>query len=103
MPALPITAGQSLPASQRRSQRRLAPLPGKHEMTSDTFHVDGEVVRCDRGGFYRVRLDNGHEVLTRASGKMFISKIRIVLGDRVTVEMNGYSLDRGRIIYRDKA
>jgi translation initiation factor IF-1 len=69
----------------------------------DTFEVTGTVIHCDRGGFYRVRLDNDHEVLARLSGRMYLSSIRILEGDRVRIEMNGYSLDRGRIVWRDKA
>jgi translation initiation factor IF-1 len=53
-------------------------------MPGDTFEVQGEVTRCDRGGFYRVCLDNGHEVMARLSGRMVLNNIRIILGDRVT-------------------
>ena len=69
-------------------------------MSDGTFEVEGEVIQCDRGGFYRVRLVNGHDVLARLSGKMYIRNIKVILADRVTVEMNAYSLDRGRIVYR---
>jgi len=69
----------------------------------DTFEVTGTVERCDRGGFYRVRLANGHCVLARLSGKMHLSSIRVLPGDVVRIAMNGYSLDRGRIVWRDKA
>jgi translation initiation factor IF-1 len=69
-------------------------------MAGDTFEVTGEVIRCDRGGFYRVLLDNGHTVLARLSGKMFTRNIKVIPTDRVVVEMNAYDIDRGRIVFR---
>ena len=51
---------------------------------------------------FRVQLDNGHEVLAYLSGKMRRYYIRILLGDRVKLEMSPYDLSRGRIIYREK-
>jgi translation initiation factor IF-1 len=71
-------------------------------MAGGTFEVEGEVTQCDRGGFYRVRLVNGHDVLARLSGKMHTRNIRVILADRVIVEMNAYDVDRGRIVYRYK-
>jgi translation initiation factor IF-1 len=51
---------------------------------------------------FRVELDNGHEVLAYLSGKMRKYYIRVLLGDRVRVELSPYDLDRGRIVYRFK-
>ena len=51
---------------------------------------------------FRVRLDNGHETLAYSSGKMKKNRIRILAGDRVTVEMTPYDLTKGRITYRFK-
>ncbi len=51
---------------------------------------------------FRVVLDNGHEVLAHISGKMRMHYVRIMPGDRVTVEMSPYDLTRGRIVYRIK-
>ena len=51
---------------------------------------------------FRVRLDNGHEVLAYLSGRMRKFYIRILLGDRVRVEMSPYDLTRGRIVYRPR-
>lgn len=64
--------------------------------------VDGTVVEALPGTQFRVRLDNGHEVLAYLSGKMRKYYIRILLGDRVKVEMSPYDLTRGRITYRQK-
>ena len=67
-----------------------------------TIQVEGMVVEALPGTQFRVRLDNGHEVLTYLSGKMRKYYIRILLGDRVRVEMSPYDLTRGRIVYRHK-
>lgn len=68
----------------------------------DKIQVEGMVVEALPGTQFRVRLDNGHEVLAYLSGKMRKYYIRILLGDRVKVEMSPYDLTRGRITYRQK-
>ncbi|HHN93136.1 MAG TPA: translation initiation factor IF-1, partial [Anaerolineae bacterium] len=68
----------------------------------DKIHVEGTVVEALPGTQFRVRLDNGHEVLAYLSGKMRKYYIRILLGDRVRVELSPYDLTRGRIVYRYK-
>lgn len=62
--------------------------------------VEGLVVEALPATQFKVRLDNGHEVLAYLSGKMRKYYIRILLGDRVRVEMSPYDLTRGRIVYR---
>jgi len=64
--------------------------------------VDGVVVEALPGTQFRVRLDNGHEVLAYLSGKMRKHYIRILLGDRVALEMSPYDLTRGRITFRQR-
>jgi len=64
--------------------------------------VEGTVVESLPGTQFRVRLDNGHQILAYLSGKMRKYYIRILLGDRVRVEMSPYDLTRGRITYRQK-
>ena len=51
---------------------------------------------------FQVELDNGHQVLAHISGKLRMNYIRILPGDKVTVEMSPYDLSKGRIIWRDK-
>ena len=68
----------------------------------DKIQVEGMVVEALPGTQFKVRLDNGHEVLAYLSGKMRKYYIRILLGDRVRVEMSPYDLTRGRITYRHK-
>ncbi|HET90620.1 MAG TPA: translation initiation factor IF-1 [Chloroflexi bacterium] len=64
--------------------------------------IEGTVVEALPGTQFRVQLDNGHEVLAYLSGKMRKYYIRILLGDRVRVELSPYDLTRGRIVYRYK-
>jgi len=62
--------------------------------------VEGEIVEALRNRMFRIRLDNGHEMLGYTSGKMKRYRIRMLLGDRVLIELSPYDLDRGRIVYR---
>ena len=66
----------------------------------DKIKVEGTVIEALPGTQFRVKLDNGHEVLAYLSGKMRRYYIRILLGDRVSLEISPYDLDRGRITYR---
>jgi translation initiation factor IF-1 len=68
----------------------------------DKIQVEGLVVEALPGTQFKVRLDNGHEILAYLAGKMRKFYIRILLGDRVKVEMSPYDLTRGRITYRQK-
>ncbi len=68
----------------------------------DVIKMDGEVVESHPGATFRVKLDGGHEILAHISGKMRVHYIRLLPGDRVTVEMSPYDLTKGRIIHRLK-
>jgi len=68
----------------------------------EKIQVEGTIVEALPGTQFRVELDNGHEVLAYLSGKMRRYYIRILLGDRVKLEMSPYDLTRGRITYRQK-
>jgi len=68
----------------------------------DKIQMEGIVVEALPGTQFKVRLDNGHEVLAYLSGKMRKYYIRILLGDRVKVEVSPYDLNRGRITYRHR-
>ena len=68
----------------------------------DKIQVEGTIVEALPGTQFRVRLENGHEVLAYVSGRMRKYYIRILLGDHVRVEMSPYDLTRGRIVYRQK-
>ena len=64
--------------------------------------VEGKVIEPLKNAMFRVELENGHQVLAHVSGKMRKFYIRILPGDRVTVELSPYDLNRGRITYRAK-
>jgi translation initiation factor IF-1 len=68
--------------------------------TDDVIEVEGTVVEPLPNAMFRVKLDNGHEVLCHISGKMRKHYIRIIPGDRVRLAMSPYDLERGRITYR---
>ena len=68
----------------------------------DLIEFDGTVIELLPDARFRVRLDNGHETLAYSSGKMKKNRIRILTGDRVTVEMTPYDLTKGRINFRHK-
>jgi len=68
----------------------------------NAIEVEGTVVEPLPNATFRVELDNGHEVLAHISGKMRMNYIRILPGDKVTVELSPYDLTRGRITYRKK-
>ncbi len=68
----------------------------------ESIEVEGTVLEPLPNAMFRVELDNGHRVLAHISGKMRMHYIRILPGDRVTVELSPYDLSRGRITYRYK-
>ena len=68
----------------------------------DKIETEGTITEALPNTQFRVELDNGHHVLAYLSGKMRKYYIRILLGDRVSVEMSPYDLTRGRIVYRFK-
>ncbi|RMH55796.1 MAG: translation initiation factor IF-1 [Candidatus Hydrogenedentota bacterium] len=68
----------------------------------DTIQVEGTVVETLPNTMFKVELENGHQLLAHISGKMRMHYIRILPGDRVTVELSQYDLSRGRIVYRFK-
>ena len=71
--------------------------------TEEKIVVEGEVIEAMPSTNFRVKLTNGHTVLAYLSGKLRKFYIRILLGDRVKVELSPYDLTRGRIIYRYSA
>ncbi len=68
----------------------------------ESIQVEGKVIEPLPNAMFRVELDNGHKVLAHVSGKMRMHFIKILPGDKVTVELSPYDLTRGRIIYRYK-
>jgi translation initiation factor IF-1 len=68
----------------------------------DAIELEGTVIEPLPNAMFKVELENGHVVLAHISGKMRMHYIRILPGDRVTVELSPYDLSRGRITYRYK-
>jgi len=68
----------------------------------EPIEVEGVVIEPLPNAMFKVKLENGHEVLAHISGKMRMHYIRILSGDKVTVELSPYDLKRGRITYRSK-
>ena len=67
-----------------------------------SIEFEGIVKELLPNAMFKVKLDNGHEVLAHTSGKMRKNRIRVLAGDKVTVEMTPYDLTKGRITYRHK-
>lgn len=70
--------------------------------TEDKLLIEGTIIEALPGTQFRVELENGHTVLAYPSGKMRKNYIRILLGERVRLEISPYDLTRGRIVYRYK-
>lgn len=68
----------------------------------DLIEFSGTVVELLPNAMFRVKLENGHEILAQVSGKMRKNRIRVLAGDRVSVEMTAYDLTKGRITFRFK-
>ncbi len=90
------------PFSGRRSSRQ----PNGHSQVvmskEDVIQVEGTVIEPLPNAMFRVEIENGHKVLAHISGKMRKHFIRILPGDKVSVELSPYDLTRGRITYRYK-
>ena len=69
---------------------------------SDVIEVEGKVVEKLPIAKFKVELENGHQVLGHISGKLRMNFIKILPGDKVTIELSPYDLTKGRIIWRDK-
>ena len=68
----------------------------------DMIEVEGTVVEALPNATFKVELKNGHQILAHISGKLRMNYIRILPGDKVTVELSPYDLSKGRISWRDK-
>ena len=93
--AAQVATGAELVSSFEETEAAIAVKEEKLEM-------EGEITEALPNTMFRVKLDNGHDVLGHISGKMRRHYIRILPGDRVKIELSPYDLDRGRITYRYK-
>ena len=69
---------------------------------ADVIEIEGAVVEKLPNAMFKVELENGHIVLAHISGKLRMNFIKILPGDKVTLEMSPYDLSKGRIVWRDK-
>lgn len=69
---------------------------------TDVIEIEGVVVEKLPNAMFKVELENGHNVLAHISGKLRMNFIKILPGDKVTLEMSPYDLSKGRIVWRDK-
>ena len=97
---LPIESSIANPKVKCKKIIRRRPLTRKN---IDLIEMEGVVTQCLSNGMFRVKLENGFLVLAHVSGKIRRNYIRILLGDRVAVELSPYDLRRGRITYRLRA
>ena len=77
-------------------------LEGALLTKEDVIELEGTVLEALPNAMFRVELENGHKILSHISGKMRMHYIKILPGDKVTVELSVYDLNRGRITYRFK-
>ena len=68
----------------------------------ELLKFDGTVIECLPNAIFRVKLENDHEIIASISGKMRKNKIRVLMGDKVSIETSMYDLNRGRITFRFK-
>src|SRR5579862_4024215 len=92
--------GQHAEGTDKPGQLHAQRLESTALPKNDSIEMDGTVVDALPNTQFKVKLDNGHELLAYTGGKMRKFRIRILLGDRVRVEMSPYDLTRGRISYR---
>jgi translation initiation factor IF-1 len=84
---------------------RIAPRAARRGISMSKeglFEAEGVVVDVYPDGRFRIQLENGHNIIAYTGGKMRKNRIRMLAGDRVTVEMTPYDLDKGRVIFRHK-
>ncbi|MEN9535393.1 MAG: translation initiation factor [Verrucomicrobiota bacterium] len=99
MPPRPQNKGRR-PAGRGRNGFGPSKQPDKHEQEDKAVEVDGEISSVLAGTMFRVKLESGHEVLAHISGKMRKRFIRLVVGDKVKMEMSPYDLTKARIVFR---
>ena len=75
---------------------------GRFLAKEDVIELEGKVLEALPNAMFKVELENGHQILAHISGKMRMHYIKILPGDKVTVELSVYDLSRGRITYRYK-
>jgi translation initiation factor IF-1 len=75
-------------------------IKSSNQNKKSLIEMEGLVIQCLSNGMFFVKLENGFDVLAHVSGKIRKNSIRILLGDKVVIELSPYDLTRGRIVYR---
>jgi translation initiation factor IF-1 len=75
-------------------------IKSSNQNKESLIEMEGLVIQCLSNGMFFVKLENGFDVLAHVSGKIRKNSIRILLGDKVVIELSPYDLTRGRIVYR---
>ena len=91
--------------SPQQTMQRSERLLRRKDITmskADVIEIEGTVVEKLPNAMFQVELENGHQVLAHISGKLRMNFIKILPGDKVTLELSPYDLSKGRIIWRDK-
>ena len=93
-----------MPHCEKRLHRTMKPERYKEDSLSktDVIEVEGVVTDSFPNAMFEVQLENGHKILAHISGKLRMNYIRVLPGDKVTVELSPYDLTRGRITWRAK-
>ena len=86
----------------QRSKKKPVRKDVQSKPKEDSIQIEGKVLEALPNAMFKVELENGHKVLAHISGKMRMNFIRILPGDKVTIELSPYDLTRGRITYRFK-
>ena len=89
------------PDSGESEKEKTQTCPG-NTPDNDAIEIEGTVIEKLPNATFQVELENGHKVLAHISGKLRMNFIRILPGDKVTIELSPYDLSKGRIIWRDK-
>jgi translation initiation factor IF-1 len=98
MPRFRVAVATPAPGQQSHASTGIPPTVAK----DDVIEFEGTISETLPNTMFRVKLENGHEIIAHISGRMRKNYIRILTGDRVKVEMTPYDLTKGRITYRHR-
>lgn len=84
----------------RKNRKQSSVEPAASQPIKDVIETRGQVVELLPAAMFKIRLEDGHEIIGHLSGKMRLNSIRLLPGDEVKVEMTPYDLTKGRVVYR---
>jgi translation initiation factor IF-1 len=101
-PTMPAQRDGSFPPSKFHSTRAVRSIQESFVAKEEPLRIEGRIVEALPNTQFMVELEDGHRILAHIAGKMRKNFIRIVPGDRVTIEITPYDLTKGRIVYRER-